>query len=115
MRDLTHAALLRSQFKTITSSENQQPQGYIVSNAKDLLELFDADFGVFVISEGAKILGPNEHGQEVLVIAEYLRLKALWYYSGFSSRHEGLSGLAVVDGPQDHRGLAVPSALSGRY
>jgi light-regulated signal transduction histidine kinase (bacteriophytochrome) len=30
---------------------------------------------VLVIGEGAKILGPNEHGQEVLVIAEYLRLK----------------------------------------
>jgi light-regulated signal transduction histidine kinase (bacteriophytochrome) len=30
---------------------------------------------VLVIGEGAKILGPNEHGQEVLVVAEYLRLK----------------------------------------
>ena len=30
---------------------------------------------MLVIGEGAKILGPNEHGQEVLVIAEYLRLK----------------------------------------
>jgi light-regulated signal transduction histidine kinase (bacteriophytochrome) len=59
----------------MTSGGNQQPQGYIVSNANDLLELFDADFGVLIIGEGAKILGPNEHGQEVLVIAEYLRLK----------------------------------------
>lgn len=30
---------------------------------------------MLVIGEGAKILGPNEHGQEVLVMAEYLRLK----------------------------------------
>jgi len=30
---------------------------------------------VLVIGEGAKILGPNAHGQEVLVVAEYLRLK----------------------------------------
>lgn len=37
--------------------------------------MFDADFGVLVIGEGAKILGPNEQGQEVLVVAEYLRLK----------------------------------------
>lgn len=37
--------------------------------------LFDADFGVLVIGEGAKILGPNERGQEILLVAEYLRLK----------------------------------------
>jgi hypothetical protein len=40
-----------------------------------LLSLFDADFGVLVVGEGAKILGPNQHGQEILIIAEYLRLK----------------------------------------
>ena len=40
-----------------------------------MLGLFDADFGVLVIGVGAKILGPNQHGQEVLVVAEYLRLK----------------------------------------
>lgn len=49
--------------------------GYIVSNADDLLSLFDADFGILVIGEGAKILGHNQHGQEILVMAEYLRLK----------------------------------------
>lgn len=54
---------------------DQRPSGYIISNANDLLELFDADYGVLVIGEGAKILGPNEHGQEILVVAEYLRLK----------------------------------------
>jgi hypothetical protein len=51
------------------------PSGYVVSNADDLLSLFDADYGVLVIGEGAKILGPNCHGQEILVVAEYLRLK----------------------------------------
>lgn len=49
--------------------------GYIVSDADDLIGLFDADYGVLVIGEGAKILGPNQHGQEILVVAEYLRMK----------------------------------------
>ncbi|EIW81252.1 hypothetical protein CONPUDRAFT_104552 [Coniophora puteana RWD-64-598 SS2] len=49
--------------------------GYIVSNADDLLTLFDADYGILVIGEGAKIFGPNLHGQEILAVAEYLRLK----------------------------------------
>lgn len=75
-----------------------------MSDAEDLLELFDADFGMFpnreppssnllvltyytmhqgilVIGEGAKILGPNEHGQDILIIAEYLRVKQFEYVS----------------------------------
>lgn len=31
--------------------------------------------GVLVIGEGAKILGPNENGQDILIITEYLRVK----------------------------------------
>ncbi|KAH9891989.1 hypothetical protein C8Q73DRAFT_792309 [Cubamyces lactineus] len=58
-----------------TMPTDQHPGGYIVSNADDLLGLFDADYGVLVIGEGAKILGPNQHGQEILIVAEYLRLK----------------------------------------
>ncbi|KAG5639428.1 hypothetical protein H0H81_002299 [Sphagnurus paluster] len=46
-----------------------------IRNADELLGLFDADFGILVIAEGAKILGPNLHGQEILVMSEYLRLK----------------------------------------
>ena len=58
---------------------DQHPSGYIISNADDLLELFDTDYGVLVVGEGAKILGPNEHGQEILIVAEYLRLKRFTY------------------------------------
>ena len=53
----------------------QHPSGYIVSDADDLLGLFDADYGVLVIGDGAKILGPSQNGQEILIISEYLRLK----------------------------------------
>ena len=60
---------------------DQHPGGYIVSNADDLLGLFDADYGVLVIGEGAKILGPNQNGQEILIVAEYLRLKQFKYVS----------------------------------
>ncbi|KAG8782336.1 Light-sensor Protein kinase [Ceratobasidium sp. 428] len=58
-----------------TVPTEQHPTGYIVGDAKDLITLFDADFGVIVIGESAKILGPSEHGQETLIVAEYLRLK----------------------------------------
>lgn len=31
--------------------------------------------GMLVIGEGAKILGPDENGQDILIITEYLRMK----------------------------------------
>ncbi|KAI0051509.1 hypothetical protein FA95DRAFT_1485478 [Auriscalpium vulgare] len=72
---LSYAHRLHTRKLINTIASDQHSTGYIVSNADDLLGLFDADFGVLVIGEGAKILGPNQHGQEVLVMAEYLRLK----------------------------------------
>ena len=60
--------------------------GYVVSNADDLLGLFDADFGILIIGEGAKILGPNLHSQEILIIAEYLRLKQFKFVQFFQTQ-----------------------------
>ena len=48
--------------------------GYIVST-DGLLSLFDADCGILVVGEGAKILGLNQYSQEILIVAEYLRIK----------------------------------------
>ncbi|KAI0930755.1 hypothetical protein AcV7_004852 [Taiwanofungus camphoratus] len=72
---LSYAQRLHTRKLINTMPSDQYPSGYIVSNADDLLGLFDADYGVLVIGEGAKILGPNQHGQEILLVAEYLRLK----------------------------------------
>lgn len=49
-----------------TLPTDQNPSGYIISNAEDLLKLFDADFGVIAIGSEAKILGPLSASQEVL-------------------------------------------------
>ncbi|KIP01296.1 hypothetical protein PHLGIDRAFT_507654 [Phlebiopsis gigantea 11061_1 CR5-6] len=72
---LSYAQRLHTRKLINTMPTDQHPSGYIVSDANDLLGLFDADYGVLVIGEGAKILGPNQHGQEILVVAEYLRMK----------------------------------------
>ncbi|KAN0064316.1 hypothetical protein ACQY0O_002507 [Thecaphora frezii] len=58
-----------------TLPTDQNPSGYIISNADDLLTLFDADFGVIAIGNEAKILGPLSASQEVLAVTEYLRIK----------------------------------------
>ncbi|KZT12155.1 uncharacterized protein LAESUDRAFT_720129 [Laetiporus sulphureus 93-53] len=72
---LSYAQRLHTRKLINTVPSDQHPTGYIVSDADDLLGLFDADYGVLVIGEGAKILGPKQHGQEILIVAEYLRLK----------------------------------------
>lgn len=73
---LSYAARLHTRKLISTIPTDAHPTGYIVSNADDLIQLFDADSGVLVIGDGAKILGPStQYGQEVLLIAEFLRLK----------------------------------------
>lgn len=57
----------------------QHPHGFIISDAEDLLHLFDADCGVLVIGDGAKVLGVAEQGREMLAIAQYLRAKGFKY------------------------------------
>lgn len=106
--------LVQSQFNAITGSAKQQPQSYIVSNADDLLGLFDADFGVLVIGEGAKILGPNEHGQEVLVVAEYLRLKHFSTIQVSQAVTKDFSDLQLLTGLEVIAGLLfVPLSKGG--
>ena len=57
--------------------------GHIVSDAEELLGLCGADFGVLVVGDGAKVLGPDTHGQEILVISEYFRRKPYEYVTKF--------------------------------
>lgn len=51
-------AWLANPIRQISTIPTQQhPTGYIVSNADDLLEIFDADSGLLVIGDGCKLLG----------------------------------------------------------
>ncbi|KAG9043589.1 Light-sensor Protein kinase [Tulasnella sp. UAMH 9824] len=72
---LSYAQRLHTRKLISTIPTDHHPTGYIVSNAEDLLSLFSADYGILVIGEGAKILGPNNIGRELLIIAQYLRMK----------------------------------------
>ncbi|KAF8073642.1 GAF domain-like protein [Lyophyllum atratum] len=97
-------------------ASNRQPASavYIVSNTEDLLGLFEADFGILVIGEGAKILGPNEHGQEILVMAEYLRLKQFDTILASQSITKDFSDLQVTAGFHTISGLLlVPLSMEG--
>jgi light-regulated signal transduction histidine kinase (bacteriophytochrome) len=103
---LSYAARLQTRKLISTIPTDAHPTGYIVSNADDLIQLFDADSGVLVIGDGAKILGPRtEQSQEILYIAEYLRLKR---YEQMQISHNNPKNLEVISGL-----LYVPLSAGG--
>ncbi|WWD22241.1 hypothetical protein CI109_106732 [Kwoniella shandongensis] len=71
---LSYAQRLHTRKLISTIPSQSHPTGYIVSNADDLLQIFDAESGLLVIGDGCKLLGQNEQGQAMLSIAEYLRV-----------------------------------------
>ncbi|KAH9950617.1 hypothetical protein B0H21DRAFT_686389 [Amylocystis lapponica] len=112
---LSYAQRLHTRKLINTMPSDQHPSGYIVSNADDLLGLFDADYGVLVIGEGAKILGPNQHGQEVLVVAEYLRLKQFNTIQVSQAVTQDYPDLQLTTGLEVIAGLLyVPLSVGGR-
>ncbi|THH10468.1 hypothetical protein EW145_g1296 [Phellinidium pouzarii] len=112
---LSYAQRLHTRKLISTLPTDSHPTGYIVSNAEDLLGLFDADFGVLVIGEGAKILGPNEHGQEILLVAEYLRLKQYTLMQVSQSVTRDFPDLELPSGLEVIAGLLyVPLSRGGK-
>jgi light-regulated signal transduction histidine kinase (bacteriophytochrome) len=98
-----------------TIHTNQNPVGYIVSNTEDLLSLFDADFGILVVGDGAKIMGANVRNQEVLLVAEYLRVKQFPQIQASKSLREDFPDLLLPTGPEAVAGmLYVPLSRNGR-
>lgn len=94
---------------------DQNPSGYIISNAEDLISLFDADFGVLVVGDGAKIMGENVHGQETLILAEYLRLKQFPHMLATKCLREDYPDLRLPVGPDVVAGmLYVPLSRNGK-
>ncbi|WVF66288.1 hypothetical protein IAT40_001028 [Kwoniella sp. CBS 6097] len=71
---LSYAQRLHTRKLISTIPTQSHPTGYIVSNADDLLKIFDAESGLLVIGDGCKLLGENDQGQAMLAIAEYLRI-----------------------------------------
>ncbi|EJD55415.1 hypothetical protein AURDEDRAFT_94266 [Auricularia subglabra TFB-10046 SS5] len=98
-----------------TTPTAQNPSGYIMSNAEDLLTLFEADFGILIVGDGAKIMGENVCGQELLIIAEYLRLKRYPHMFATKCLSEDYADLYLPSEPEVIAGmLYVPLTPDGR-
>ncbi|KAJ6191504.1 CheY-like superfamily [Penicillium mononematosum] len=60
-----------------TAPTETNPSGYIIASSDDLLQLFDADYGVWSIRHKDNILGDNNNSQEVLALLEFFRIRHL--------------------------------------
>ncbi|BGP50676.1 hypothetical protein JCM10450v2_006601 [Rhodotorula kratochvilovae] len=72
---ISYASRLQARKLINTAASDQNPGGYILAKADDLLDLFHADFGMLSIGDEAKILGQVSNSQELLAVLEYLRIK----------------------------------------
>ena len=74
---LSYAARLQARKLINTVPTATNPSGYIVASSDDLLDLFDADYGLLSIRDETKILGKLEQTSEALALLEYLRLRKM--------------------------------------
>lgn len=74
---LSYASRLQARKLINTVPTEANPSGYIIASSDDLLQLFDADYGVLSIRNETKILGDNNNSQELLALLEFLRVRHL--------------------------------------
>lgn len=74
---LSYASRLQARKLINTVSTETHPSGYIVVSSDDLLDLFDADFGLLTIHNETKMLGDLKQSQEALALLEYLRMRKI--------------------------------------
>jgi light-regulated signal transduction histidine kinase (bacteriophytochrome) len=74
---LSYASRLQARKLINTVPTEANPSGYIIASSDDLLQLFGADYGALSIRDETKVLGDNEHSQEVLALLEFIRMRQI--------------------------------------
>ena len=72
---LSYASRLQARKLINTIPTEKNPSGYIIASSDDLLNLFDADYGLLSIRDETKLLGGIGPMQEALAMLEYLRVR----------------------------------------
>lgn len=97
-----------------TMPTDKNPSGYITASSDDLINLFDADFGILSIRGETKILGKIEQSQEALAMLEYLRLRKFTSVLTSQDIREDFPDLCYPPGFSVIAGLLyVPLSLGG--
>lgn len=110
---LSYASRLTAR-KVLTSTEDGNMNGYIVSRAEDLLGLFEADSGLLNIADEAKMLTEVGNTQEALVIREYFRQRQLEMIIPSSDLQSDFADLKYASGFKSIAGvLYIPLSANG--
>lgn len=113
---LSYASRLQARKLINTAPTDHNPSGYIVASSDDLIQLFDADFGLLAIRDETKILGKLEHSQEALAMLEYLRLRQITSVMASQDIREDFPDLRYKPGFQVIAGLLlIPLSVSGDH
>ncbi len=111
---LSYASRLQARKLINTVPTEHNPSGYIVASSEDLLQLFDADFGILSIRDETKILGKVEQSQEALAMLEYIRLRQITSVLSSHDIREDFPDLRYPPGFQVIAGLLlVPLSVTG--
>ncbi|GAA6057033.1 hypothetical protein JCM3770_005219 [Rhodotorula araucariae] len=112
---ISYASRLQARKLINTAASDQNPGGYILAKADDLLDLFHADFGMLSIGDEAKILGQVSNSQELLAVLEYLRNKR---FTTLKSTQDINADFPDIDYPNGFKLVAgllcVPLSAEGR-
>ncbi|KAI9803598.1 MAG: hypothetical protein M1825_001941 [Sarcosagium campestre] len=111
---LSYASRLQARKLINTAATDQNATGYIVASSGDLLQLFDADFGVLSIRDETRIMGSPERSQEALAITEYLRMRRITSVLSCQDLTLEFPDLQYKPGFQEVAGLLlVPLSVNG--
>ena len=72
---INHASDLQARVMVDSIPKEADPSKYIVGTSDDLLQLFQANYGVLSIGNEAKIFGSKSNSQEALALLQYIRLR----------------------------------------
>ncbi|KPV74094.1 uncharacterized protein RHOBADRAFT_28493 [Rhodotorula graminis WP1] len=112
---ISYASRLQARKLINTAASDQNPGGYILAKADDLLDLFHADFGMLSIGDEAKILGQVNNSQELLAVLEYLRAAR---FTGLKSTQDINLDFPDIDCPGGFKLIAgllcVPLSAEGK-
>ncbi|KAJ5096797.1 hypothetical protein N7456_007518 [Penicillium angulare] len=70
---INRASDLQTRVMMNSVPKEADPSKYIVGSSEDLLQLFQAEYGVLSIGNEAKLFGGETNSQEVLALVEYIR------------------------------------------
>jgi light-regulated signal transduction histidine kinase (bacteriophytochrome) len=104
---LSNASRLRAWKLMNTVPPENNLWEHIIAATDDLLEFFDADFGIISIKNGARVLGHSEQPQDVLTILEHLKTRKIGSVTASTNISQDFPDLRFSPDSKDISGMLI--------